>query len=168
MNMIQSQHTTKHLMQRSIKKSIYTLNHRHFAVISSSMLRPSCVDISERIAEVTLSKDEQFVKLNDRKRALKLVTASHLGLVSQDVSQLVLNRNANGNVNGKSRYNDHHYTRDQISILRRELEKIDKTDEEYIREPAPNLNMLNPQCMSVCTVQFMLIRNFYKFPGDLI
>lgn len=124
--------------------SIYTFSHRHFAMISSAMLRPPCVDISERIAEVTLSKDEQFVKLNDRKRALKLVTASHLGLVSQDVSKLVLNGSANENVNG---YNNR-YTKDQINVLRRELERIDKSDEEYIREPAPNLNMLNPQCMS--------------------
>ena len=37
------------------------------------------------------------------------------------------------------------YTRDEIGVLRRELEKIDKIDEEYIREPAPTLNLLNPQ-----------------------
>ena len=107
------------------------------------MLHPQCVDISERIAEITLSKHDQFVKLNDRKRALKLVTASHLGLVSQNVSKLVLNNNNNNNnIN-----NYHHYTKDEINILKHELDKIDKSEEEYIREPAPNLNMLNPQCM---------------------
>eukprot|EP01084_Bolivina_argentea_P251904 422679_1 len=119
-------------------KQLHTISNRTFGtVLCSSMLRPSCVNISERIAEQTLNKDE-FVKLNDRKRALKLVTHSHLGLVPNTISKLVLNGHQNGNT-------EHTYSRDQITILKQELDKIDKIDEEYIREPAPNLNMLNPQ-----------------------
>ena len=99
------------------------------------------MNISDRIAEATISNPQDFVKLKDRKRALKLVTHSHLGLVSQDISKLVLNGDSpNGTINGYSKY-----TKDQVVSLQKELDKIDKIDEEYIREPAPNLNMLNPQ-----------------------
>eukprot|EP01083_Nonionella_stella_P055380 146114_1 len=133
----------KHLQNKLEIRKIQQIAHRNFAVISSSMLRPSCVDISERIAELTLSGQDQFVKLKDRKRALQLVTKSHLGLVSEKVSKLVLNGHRNGHKNGTTN-TKHVFSRDQIKTLKDELDKIDKMDEEYIREPAPNVNMLHP------------------------
>ena len=105
------------------------------------MLRPQCVDISERIAELTMPSDQRYVQLQDRKRALKLVANAHLGFVPRTVSQLILNGKSKGNTkNGHQ-----HFTKDQVAMLQQELSKMDKLDEEYIREPAPNLNMLHPQ-----------------------
>jgi len=136
---------------------------RKFAVIcKSSMLTPQSVHISDRIAEVTLPSDRQFVQLKDRKNALHLVTNSHLGLVHNDISKLVLNgsQHTNGSssslttttttttttTNNNTRHLQHErYSRDQIKILKQEIDKILKTDANYIREPAPNLNMFNPQ-----------------------
>ena len=110
--------------------------------------QPQCVDISERIAELTLPHDQHFVKLQDRKRALKLVTHSHLGLVSNTVSNLVLHSHPPHN--GRKSNGAVQFSKDQIKLLRDELTKIDKQDEEYIREPAPNLNMLSPQGRCHC------------------
>lgn len=117
---------------------------RQFSFLSSSMLRPQCVDISERIAELTLPTDQAFVRLQDRKRALKLVANAHLGYVPRSVSQLILHSNHNGNAkNGQ--HGNRHFTKDEVAMLKAELSKMDKLDEAYIREPAPNLNMLHPQ-----------------------
>ena len=77
------------------------------------------------------------------------------------MSNIVLNGHANDSNKQKQKQNERRkFTNEQIEMLRTELDKIDKHDQEYIREPAPNLNMLNPQRMS----KFI---NFHKFPNNV-